>query len=59
MNIDAYTAIELALIAITCLFIGFIVVGLRQAKRDYNVAAQKEELETLNTEHTQIPAKAA
>ena len=51
MNIDAYTTIELALIAITCLFIGFIAVGLYQAKRDYKAAVAREDLE--------IPAKAA
>lgn len=55
MNIDAYTTIELALIAITCFFISFIVVGLYQAKRDYKAAVAKEDLEM----NTQIPVKAA
>ena len=53
---NAFSNIELALIAITCLFVGFVIVGGYQARRDYREAVRREEQAGANNP---ISAKAA
>lgn len=54
---NAYSNIELALIVIAGLFVGFVIIGGYQARRDYREAVRKEELSSPNNQP--ISAKTA